>query len=673
MWVIRTLLEEGYTIRGAVRSKEKGEYLRNYFERWREKVEWTVVPDISKDSAFYEAVKGVDAIIHTASPLPSSNPEPDYTIKPAVHGTVGILTSALKYGTNVKRIVLTSSCSAIINVVTKPTAMFDETNWADEAVQAVKEKGKDNPDMVKYRASKVLAERAAWEFCYQHKNEIGWDLVALNPPHPPLQKADSPAGLNSSMRKLWGNISQERSDDFLKVSYGYIDVRDVAAAHVAALQKEAAGGERIIIANGDTTYSVAPELFTSGVLQRGNPRLEKTILYVYNPEKGKRVLGIKYRSFEETLKDTLAEFGARAMPTVLPVTSARVLVTGANGYIAMWVIRTLLEQGYTVRGAVRSEEKGKHLKEYFSNYGDKVECFIILLRSAGRGQNAMLDAYEQCGQDGAFDEAVKGVDAIEHTASPLPSSNPDPNDTIKPAVQGTLAVLKSAYKYGSKVKRIVLTSSAGAIINPVTKPTAVFDETHWADTYVQDIKEKGKDNPDIVKYRASKVLAERAAWDYYNEHKGDVGWDLVALNPPLVVGPPLQRVDTPDNLNSSLDTWWKNISKEKPVDILKTSYGYIDVRDIAAAHVVALQKESAGGERIIVSNGNIVHSLKPELYSSGVLPRGKPDLDKTILFTYNPEKGKRILGLKYRGLEEMISDTLGDFEARGWLKPQSNA
>ncbi|KAH9487447.1 Putative uncharacterized oxidoreductase [Psilocybe cubensis] len=272
------------------------------------------------------------------------------------------------------------------------------------------------------------------------------------------------------------------------------------------------------------------------------------------------------------------------MPTVPANSGARVLVTGANGYIAMWVIRTLLEQGYRVRGAVRSEEKGKHLKEYFSKYGDKVEWTIV----------------PDITKEGAFDEAVKGVEAIEHTASPLPSSAPDPDETIKPAVQGTLSVLQSALKYGSDVKRVVLTSSAGAIINPVTEPTAVFDESHWADAYLKDIKEKGKDNPAIVKYRASKVLAERAAWDFYKEHKGSIGWDLVALNPPLE---PLQRVDTPENLNSSLEMWWKHIALEQPDDVLKGTYGYIDVRDVAAAHVVSLQKDAAGGERIIVANG----------------------------------------------------------------------
>ena len=65
------------------------------------------------------------------------------------------------------------------------------------------------------------------------------------------------------------------------------------------------------------------------------------------------------------------------MHTVEPSASTKVLVSGANGYIAMWVVRTLLEQGYTVRGAVRSEEKGKRLREYFHPYGDKVEWMVV--------------------------------------------------------------------------------------------------------------------------------------------------------------------------------------------------------------------------------------------------------------------------------------------------------
>ncbi|KDR70013.1 hypothetical protein GALMADRAFT_901336 [Galerina marginata CBS 339.88] len=348
------------------------------------------------------------------------------------------------------------------------------------------------------------------------------------------------------------------------------------------------------------------------------------------------------------------------MPIVDPNESVKVLVTGANGFIGMWVVRTLLEQGYTVRGAVRSEEKGKRLREYFGSYSDRVEWTIV----------------EDIVMEGAFDEAVKEVDAIEHVASPLDSPTSDPDGYIKPAVQGTIGILQSALKFGTKVKRIVLTSSATAMANMGAKPGVVFDETTWGDEAIQTVKDQGKDASGVMKYWASKTLAEKAAWDFYSQHKNEIKWDIVTLNPPLVIGPPLQELKTPQDLNSSLGVWWRNITQEKPDDLLKMSYAYVDVRDVAAAHVLALRKEEAAEERIILSNAattwqesrNILYVLLPKLYTTGILPRGKPELEKFIRFDFNPEKGKRILGLKYRSFEEMASDTLADFEARDWLE-----
>ena len=90
---------------------------------------------------------------------------------------------------------------------------------------------------------------------------------------------------------------------------------------------------------------------------------------------------------------------------------AKVLVTGANGYLATWVVKKYLEAGYSVRGTVRSLSKSAFLNDKFANYGDRFELVIV----------------EDITKDGAFDEAVKGVDAIAHTASPFhfKATNPD--------------------------------------------------------------------------------------------------------------------------------------------------------------------------------------------------------------------------------------------------------
>jgi uncharacterized protein YbjT (DUF2867 family) len=98
------------------------------------------------------------------------------------------------------------------------------------------------------------------------------------------------------------------------------------------------------------------------------------------------------------------------MPTLAPNSGALILVTGANGYIAVHLVRELLEKGYRVRGTVRAESKATHLRKTFASYGDKLELVIV----------------DDITKEGAFDEAVKGVDAVEHTASPFHTRFDDP-------------------------------------------------------------------------------------------------------------------------------------------------------------------------------------------------------------------------------------------------------
>ncbi|KAG1802497.1 hypothetical protein EV424DRAFT_1435252 [Suillus variegatus] len=280
------------------------------------------------------------------------------------------------------------------------------------------------------------------------------------------------------------------------------------------------------------------------------------------------------------------------MPTVqLP---CKVLVSGANGYIAVWVVRTLLEKGYSVRGTVRSEEKAVHLRQLFSSYGDKHEVVVV----------------EDITKEGAFDEAVKGVDAIEHTASPFHMNADDPDELIIPAVNGTVGMLKSALKYGQSVKRIVITSSGAAVLRDTTTPST-FSELNWNEQCLEIVREKGREAPNMMKYRASKTLAEKgtgyraysswtgdshiltAAWEFWNKHKASVGWDLTVLNPPY---PAINEATAPSELGTSS----------------KLFYNYVAQPNSSGAtnEFLASSKEAAGGERIIVSAGTIVPSIQ---------------------------------------------------------------
>ncbi|KAG6864719.1 hypothetical protein C0991_007672 [Blastosporella zonata] len=284
------------------------------------------------------------------------------------------------------------------------------------------------------------------------------------------------------------------------------------------------------------------------------------------------------------------------MPTIC--TGDKVLVSGANGFIAMWVVRKFLEKGYAVRGTVRSVDKGKYLKEYFKSYGDKFEIVVV----------------EDITKEGAFDEAVKDVDAIAHTASPLYMTAASVDELIGPAVNGTISILKSALKNGHGVKRVVLTSSIASVLT--VGSDKIFDENDWNELVLREIKEQGDAALGFSKYRASKTLAEKAAWEFYEQNKANLKWDLSVLNPPYVFGPVIHDVKNAEALNTSLRHWYDvilGISHSEA--LLKTEgSGYIDVRDVAEAHTLALEKEAAGGERIIVSAGSFVWQHWREYY-----------------------------------------------------------
>ncbi|KAJ7253952.1 D-lactaldehyde dehydrogenase [Mycena rebaudengoi] len=335
----------------------------------------------------------------------------------------------------------------------------------------------------------------------------------------------------------------------------------------------------------------------------------------------------------------------------------KVLVSGANGFVGCYVVRNLLERGHFVRGTVRSAEKGKHLTHLFEQYGDRFELVVV----------------PDITKEGAFDQAVKGMSAILHTASPFNYKSNDPNAYIDPAVQGTVGMLQSAAQNAPSVKRIVVTSSVAAVVHwTSTRPTP-WTEDDWNTKSISVVEEQGVHAPDVDKYCASKSLAEKAAWDFKKAH--NVPWDLVTLCPPYIFGPVIHECSRAEDLNESIDVLYKAVIKGLPDEtaLMRPGANWVDVLDLAEAHSLALEKAAAGGHRFIVTAGphvlqefvNIAHSLN--IIPTGTLPCEIPERELPApIVTYDTSKSKNILGLTYQSKDEMMTRFLEDLKKRRW-------
>jgi len=342
------------------------------------------------------------------------------------------------------------------------------------------------------------------------------------------------------------------------------------------------------------------------------------------------------------------------MPAVKPPST--ILVTAATGFIATWLVRTLLERGFAVRGTVRTDAKGKYLENLFKSYGDKFSYLVV------------LDAFK----DGAFDDAVKGVDGVIHAAGLAKMDAVDPDEVIVPAVNGIRGLLTSAKKHGDKVKRVVMLSSGAAIVEP-HDGVYTYTEEDWNNWAVNEVKRIGSALNGVDKYRASTVLAERAAWDFFKENQ--VGFDLTAILPPVIFGPVICECASVEQVNWSSSILYGAIKNEIPPDIANvySGFNWADVRDVAKVHVASLETEAAGGQRIIAAGGpfawqDAYDALNTEPAIPGI-PKGQPGAAKDFKHPvlYSTEKAKKLFPeLKFHTLEECMKDSVKSYKERGW-------
>lgn len=290
--------------------------------------------------------------------------------------------------------------------------------------------------------------------------------------------------------------------------------------------------------------------------------------------------------------------------------SAPVLVTGATGYVAGWLVKKLLDEGLTVHAAVRNpnaREKLEHLDRVAESSPGTLRYF----------KADLLD-------DGSYAEAMEGCELVFHTASPFTLDIKDPQkELVDPALLGTRNVLEQANRTTS-VKRVVVTSSCAAIYGDnadlEATPNGIFTEAVW----------NTSSSLDHQAYSYSKTVAEKEAWRIQGEQNR---WDLVTINPSLVIGPGL-------NPNATSESF--NIIRQIGDGTMKTGIpqmgmGAVDVRDLAEAHFRAGFSPEAQGRYIISAHNTDFTEMTSVLRDKfGSYPLPARTLPKWLVWIVGP-------------------------------------
>ena len=333
------------------------------------------------------------------------------------------------------------------------------------------------------------------------------------------------------------------------------------------------------------------------------------------------------------------------------------LVTGGGGYIAGFLIRQLVAEGWSVHTSVRDLAREPALRNLLKVDNDRLKLFAADLT-----------------QDAGWDEAVAGCSHVAHVASPFPPDLPShEDDLIIPARDGALRVLRAAKAAG--VRRFVMTSSAAAIAYGHGNKSQTFTEADWTDA----------DSPDAYPYIRSKTLAERAARVWIAAEGGAM--EYCSVNPSAVLGPVLGG-----DISTSVEIIKKLLEGALP-GLPDLGFGLVDVRDVADLHVRAMNAPNMANERFICSGpflkmADIAAILKAGLGDQArrVPTRKLPDFLVKVGALFDPtvkqiigEVGKTrnmdashardVLGWVPRPVEPTILETAHSLIALGLIKP----
>ncbi|KAH9694210.1 tetraketide alpha-pyrone reductase 1 [Citrus sinensis] len=328
--------------------------------------------------------------------------------------------------------------------------------------------------------------------------------------------------------------------------------------------------------------------------------------------------------------------------------NGKVCVTGASGYLASWLVKRLLLAGYHVTGTVRDPGNERKLAHLWRLEGAKERLQIVRAN--------LMD-------EGSFDDAINGCQGVFHTASPA--------EIIEPAVNGTLNVLRSCQKNPS-LRRVVLTSSSSTVrIRYDFDSKIPLDESSWSSVdlceslqlmifaliylFLRNYVLRKK-----IWYALSKILAEKAAWEFC----GHNGIDLVTILPSFVIGPSL-----PPDLCSTASDVLGLLKGEKEKFQWHGRMGYVHIDDVALCHILVYEHQNSHGRYLcsstVVDNNELV-SLLSTRYPLLPIPERFELLDRPY-YEFNTSKLTSLLGFKFKSIEEMFDDCIAWFDEQGYL------
>ncbi|KAH6722461.1 hypothetical protein BKA61DRAFT_729808 [Leptodontidium sp. MPI-SDFR-AT-0119] len=331
--VLNSFLSRGYNVRTTVRSQAAAERVKKSHTQYLDQLSFAIVEEIAAPGAHDEAVKGVDGVVHTASPfkLQVTSNKNDL-LDPAINGTLSLLTSIQTHNPLVTHVVITSSFASILDLSlgARPGYTYTEKDWNPITYDAAADAS--TPGAVAYCASKALAERAAFEYVATQEEKVkpNFHITTLCPPMvygPAIENSIESLDLgkmNTSSADIYRLVNGSEKDVPETAFFAFVDVRDLGEAHVKAYERGLEGekrgkAERYLVASGVYTYQqvcdvvredfpkrrgLVPEARKGGETESEN----EGEFYGVDNGKVRRELGVEFRGLRECIGDMVREF-----------------------------------------------------------------------------------------------------------------------------------------------------------------------------------------------------------------------------------------------------------------------------------------------------------------------------------------------------------------------------